>query len=99
MTGPSSRVSPSCSTRPAGQPHARSNGILTAAYWDIGRRIVEFEQGGQARADYGERLIQRLAQDLSAQHGRGFSERNVWNMKAFYLGWQILQTPSAEFQA
>lgn len=79
---------------------ARSvNAILTATYWEIGRRIVEHEQGGKARAEYGEELIPRLAQDLMARFGRGFSERNVWNMKDFYLGWEIVQTPSAEFEA
>jgi predicted nuclease of restriction endonuclease-like (RecB) superfamily len=72
------------------------NGILAATYWEIGRRIVEFEQGGQQRAEYGERLVSRLAIDLSARYGRGFSERNLWNMKDFYLGWEILQTLSAE---
>jgi predicted nuclease of restriction endonuclease-like (RecB) superfamily len=75
------------------------NNVLTGTYWEIGRRIVEFEQGGKARAEYGEGLIQRLARDLALQFGRGFSERNLWNMKDFYLGWAILQTPSAEFEA
>jgi predicted nuclease of restriction endonuclease-like (RecB) superfamily len=75
------------------------NGILTATYWEIGRRIVEFEQGGKARAEYGEALIQRLAQDLGAKAGRGFSERNLRQMRAFYLGWEIRQTPSAGFVA
>jgi hypothetical protein len=75
------------------------NSILTATYWDIGRRIVEFEQGGKSRAEYGEALLERLAVDLTARHGRGFSARNVWNMKAFFLGWEILQTPSAELAA
>ena len=50
---------------------ARSvNSILAATYWEIGRRIVEFEQGGRARAEYGEQLLVRLANDLTAQHGR-----------------------------
>jgi hypothetical protein len=75
------------------------NGILTATYWEIGRRIVEFEQGGKARAEYGEALILRLAQDLGAKAGRGFSERNLRQMRAFYLGWEIRQTPSAGFVA
>ncbi|HPC17197.1 MAG TPA: PDDEXK nuclease domain-containing protein [Candidatus Hydrogenedentes bacterium] len=76
---------------------ARSvNCMMTAAYWLIGRRIVEFEQAGAARAEYGEELIERLAADLTARYGRGFSVRNVWLMKAFYLSWQILQIPSAE---
>ncbi|OWK45578.1 PDDEXK nuclease domain-containing protein [Fimbriiglobus ruber] len=75
------------------------NVILTAAYWEVGRRIVEFEQGGRARAGYGEALLHRLAGDLTAAHGRGFSERNLRQMRAFFLGWEIWQTPSAEFQA
>ncbi|MGO9114071.1 MAG: DUF1016 N-terminal domain-containing protein [Thermoguttaceae bacterium] len=78
---------------------ARSvNSILTATYWEIDRRIVEFEQGGKARAEYGEELVEKLAHDLRAKHGRGFSVRNVWNMKAFYLGWENVQTPSAQFE-
>ena len=72
------------------------NAIMTAAYWMIGRRIVEFEQKGELRAEYGEELIERLAADLSARYGRGFSVRNVWQMKAFYLAWPTPQTMSAE---
>lgn len=76
---------------------ARSvNSIMTAAYWLIGRRIVEEEQRGEARAGYGEELIKRLAADLSRRYGRGFSIRNVWQMRAFYLSWPILQRVSAE---
>jgi len=76
---------------------ARSvNAIMTAAYWLIGRRIVESEQEGETRAEYGEALIEQPAADLSARYGRGFSVRNVWQMKAFYLAWPISQMPSAE---
>ncbi len=64
---------------------ARSvNSIMTAAYWLIGRRIVEFEQGGRARAEYGEELLSRLADDLTARFGRGFSRRNLQEMQLFY---------------
>ncbi len=73
------------------------NGVLTATYWEVGRRLVEFEQGGKARAEYGEALLKRLAQDLSARHGRGFGVVNLSLMPRFYLGWpetSILQTPS-----
>ncbi|MGK2901125.1 MAG: DUF1016 N-terminal domain-containing protein, partial [Burkholderiaceae bacterium] len=50
---------------------ARSvNALMTASYWEIGRRIVEFEQGGQERAAYGKALLKRLSADLSAQFGR-----------------------------
>jgi predicted nuclease of restriction endonuclease-like (RecB) superfamily len=76
---------------------ARSiNSIITAAYWLIGRRIVECEQKGEIRAEYGGELIKRLAAGLSACFGRGFSVRNVWQMKAFYLARPIMQTPSAQ---
>jgi len=76
-----------------------TNSILTASYFEIGRRIVEFEQGGKARAEYGERLINRLAQDLMVKFGRGFSARNLRQMRTFYLGWEIWQTPSAKLEA
>lgn len=76
---------------------ARSvNAAMTAAYWLIGKQIVEFEQEGKKRAGYGEEIVKRLAADLSARYGRGFSVRNVWQMKAFYLAWPIPQTLPAE---
>ncbi len=61
------------------------NTIMTATYWEMGRRIVEFEQGGEARAAYGEQLIDRLSQDLSQRYKRGFSASNLWQFKKFYL--------------
>ena len=51
------------------------NAIMTATYWLIGRYIVEFEQAGKTRAEYGAELVKRLAADLSARYGRGFSKR------------------------
>jgi len=79
---------------------ARSvNALMTASYWEIGRRIVEAEQKGKRRAGYGEQLIERLTTDLTAQFGRGFSRQNLWQMRSFYLNWppeQILQTLSGE---
>ena len=62
--------------------------LLTVTYWRIGRRIVEQEQRGQQRADYGERLIEQLAQDLSARYGRGFSRANVFQMRQFFLAYR-----------
>jgi len=61
------------------------NAILTATYWDIGRRIVKFEQKGQASAEYGEKVIASLARDLRVQFGRGFSKRNLFQIRLFYL--------------
>ena len=80
------------------RPAARSvNAAMTAAYWLIGRQIAELEQEARSRAaEYGMEIVQRLAADLSARYGRGFSVRNVWLMRAFYLGWPITQTASAE---
>lgn len=79
---------------------ARSvNALMTASYWEIGRRIVEFEQGGEGRAGYGVALLKRLGDDLTRQFGRGFAWRNLTQMRAFYLAWpdeQILQTLSAK---
>jgi predicted nuclease of restriction endonuclease-like (RecB) superfamily len=75
------------------------NALMTATYWEIGRRIVEFEQGGEKRAEYGEALLQRLAQDLNAKFGRGFSYPNVNKFRQFYLAFpsaNILSTPSIE---
>ncbi|NEQ67443.1 MAG: DUF1016 domain-containing protein [Symploca sp. SIO2D2] len=74
------------------------NSIMTATYWEIGRRIVEFEQLGESRAEYGKQLISRLAHDLSTRFGRGFSKRNLEQMRRFYLLWSITQTPSAQSQ-
>lgn len=73
------------------------NALMTATYWEVGRRIVEFEQGGEKRAEYGKELLLRLAQDLSALHGKGFSRQNLQNMRVFYLAFlpqKICQTAS-----
>ena len=75
------------------------NALMTATYWEIGRRIVAFEQRGKKRAEYEEELLQRLAQDLTARFGRGFSYPNVNKFRQFYLAFPapgILSTPSIE---
>ena len=61
---------------------------MTATYWEIGRRIVEYEQGGEKRAEYGEALLKRLAKDLVEQFGRGFGLSNLKQMRKFYLTYQ-----------
>jgi predicted nuclease of restriction endonuclease-like (RecB) superfamily len=82
---------------------ARSvNALMTASYWEIGRRIVEFEQGGENRAAYGQALLKRLSADLSASFGRGFGVVNLQQMRNFYLAWpvkQIYQTVSDKSSA
>ena len=75
------------------------NAAMTAAYWLVGRRIVEFEQSGEERAEYGAALLERLADDLTRRFGRGFSRQNLQNMRMFYLSYplgQIRQTPSGK---
>lgn len=62
-----------------------TNAVMTATYWEIGRRIVEFEQGGKDRADYGESVLARLSADLGRRFGRGFSVDNLELMRRFYL--------------
>lgn len=76
---------------------ARSvNTILTFAYWLIGERIIEFEQKGAHRAEYGGKLLKNLSSDLSKKYARGFSERNLEQMRLFYLSYPISQTLSAK---
>lgn len=75
------------------------NTIMTVTYWDVGRRIVEHEQGGKGRAQYGTQLLERLSIDLGMRFGRGFSVINLRSMRKFYECWplpQIRQTISVE---
>ncbi len=73
---------------------------MTATYWEIGRLIIEFEQRGKSQADYGTRLLKRLGTDLTNRFGRGFSWRNLYQMRGFYLAYRgILQAPSANSAA
>ncbi|GFN29505.1 hypothetical protein ADE_52030 [Achromobacter denitrificans] len=84
----------------ARQAAARSvNALMTASYWEVGRRIVEAEQQGKRRAGYGEQLIERLSADLTAQFGRGFGVNNLENMRRFFLAYprsEISQTLSGK---
>jgi predicted nuclease of restriction endonuclease-like (RecB) superfamily len=78
---------------------ARSvNVILTSTYWLIGKKIVEYEYQGMSRTEYyGDRLIEKLAEDLTTKLGRGFGKSNVFLMKSFYLSYpNIFQTPSGK---
>ena len=61
---------------------------MVQAYWDIGRTIVEEEQNGSSRADYGSRLLLSLSDRLTVDYGKGFDESNLRNMRMFYLRYQ-----------
>ena len=74
----------------ARQAAARSvNALMTASYWEIGRRIVEAEQKGRRRAGYGEQLMERLSADLTTRFGRGFSPDNLENMRRFFVAYPL----------
>ena len=58
---------------------------MVRAYWHIGRVIVEEEQKGKERAEYGKQVLKQLSQKLTKKHGRGFDESNLRHMRNFYL--------------
>ena len=72
------------------------NNILIQTYWEIGRIIVEDEQGNSDRAEYGKQLITDLSKRLTKEYGKGFSRSNLQNMRNFYLSYPICQTLSGK---
>ncbi len=73
-----------------------ANFAMVGAYWNIGRLIVEEEQRGKTRAEYGKYLINELSGKLTKDFGKGFTERNVRNMRAFYSAFPIWHAVRAE---
>ena len=65
------------------------NTAMLQAYWEIGRAIVEEEQQGETRAEYGAQLIRELSQRLSSDYGKGFDRTNLQHMRAFYMAFPI----------
>lgn len=61
------------------------NSAMVEAYWKIGRRIVEEEQSGRERAEYGKEIIKNLSKELTEEFGKGFGERNIRNIRQFYI--------------
>ena len=70
------------------------NEIIVETNWQIGKSIVEYEQGGKQKAEYGSKLLVNLSRDLILRHGRGFSRPNLNNMRMFYIRYPICQTLS-----
>nr|MBF0223260.1 DUF1016 family protein [Desulfobulbaceae bacterium] len=66
------------------QSYVSVNSIMVQAYWDVGKRIVEEEQGGKERAVYGKGLIEALSRELGEEFGKGFSVANLKNFRQFY---------------
>ena len=65
--------------------YAAANNIMTYAYWNVGKRIIEQEQKGASKARYGSYLVKRLSQELSEEYGIGFSVANIRNCRQLYL--------------
>lgn len=72
------------------------NFVMVEAYWNIGKQIVEEEQKGEDRAEYGKYLIKDLSKKLTDDFGKGFGKRNLYNMKSFYVAFPKVQTLSAQ---
>lgn len=72
------------------------NLTLLHTYHEIGRTIVEDEQGHSERAEYGKFLMSELSKDLTRDFGRGFSRSNIFNMRRFFLTYPIIQTLSGK---
>ena len=63
------------------------NTTMVKAYWQIGRVIIEEEQAGKGRADYGKRIVDGLSERLRAEFGKGYDRSNLFHMRAFFLAY------------
>jgi len=70
--------------------------IIIKTYWEIGKKIIKFEQGGKMRAEYGKKLLLALSQDLKKTHGKGFSRSNLQYMRLFYVYYPNLPDASGK---
>ena len=94
--------SDACSIIDAGRKHAYQavNTVMVYSYYELGRRVVEEEQGGEVRAEYGKQVIVRLSKALTRRYKRGFSVTNLKQMRSFFLLYsrdEIGQTVSDQF--
>jgi len=74
------------------------NNILVQTYWQIGKYIVEYEQGGLKKSEYGSKLLDRLSKDLTLAYGKGFSRSNLMYIRKLYISYQIGETVSHQFK-
>lgn len=72
------------------------NSTMVRTYWEIGKQIIEYEQMGNEKAEYGSQLLKRLSRDLTIRFGKGFGMSNVNKMRKLYICYPILQTLSAK---
>ena len=85
-----------CLTQGQQRAFEQVNMLLVETYWQIGQYIVEFEQKGNERAEYGSKLLTQLSRDLKTAYGKGFSRRNVLDMRRFYVSYPKWQMVSAK---
>lgn len=72
------------------------NTIMLKTYWNIGKRIVEEDQKGNVKAEYGSELLKELSKELTKEYGKGFSKSNLFSMRRFYIEYQKFQTLSGK---
>ncbi|MDD6449036.1 MAG: PDDEXK nuclease domain-containing protein [Lachnospiraceae bacterium] len=72
------------------------NTIMVQTYWNVGKYIVEYEQAGNEKAEYGSETLKRLSRDLTDRYGKGFSKSNIYNMRCLFLDYPIFQTLSGK---
>ncbi|MBU4252002.1 MAG: PDDEXK nuclease domain-containing protein [Candidatus Omnitrophota bacterium] len=72
------------------------NAEMVVAYWQIGKEIVDEEQRGKSRAEYGKKILENLSKRLLDEFGKGFDDSNLWNMRKFYLTYPILDAVRRE---
>jgi predicted nuclease of restriction endonuclease-like (RecB) superfamily len=80
------------------QIYSSVNTTMTTTYWNIGRKIVEEEQEGKERAEYGKALLKKLSIKLTKEFKRGYSEDNLKNMRRFYIAYSKSETLSHKFK-
>ena len=73
------------------------NNELLLAYWNIGKIIIEYEQAGSEKAEYGKQLLKTLSKELTKELGKGFSRSNLQNMRLLYLNYPICQSLSGKY--
>lgn len=76
--------------------YSQVNETLVKTYWEIGKQVVDFEQQGKEKVEYGSNLLNILSKDLKLKYGKGFSKSNVYLMRVFYLKYPKFQTLSGK---
>ena len=74
--------------------YSQINQILVKTYWNIGKQIIEYEQKGKEKAEYGSKLLDNLSKDLKLRYGKGFSRSNIIYMRLFYIKYSKSETLS-----